>query len=644
MSRAIKTIKNNHSKSDKSSSSQFSSPRIHVLAFFIFVITAAILIRLYFLQVVSYGTYKALADEQHSLFQKLIPKRGEIFLSDKDGLYPVAVNKEVGMVYAVPKEIEDANLAASKLSEILGLDRGELYDKIKNPDDMYEVIKHKLSDDEANAVRALNLKGVHLMDETYRYYPAGELASHVLGFVGWKGNELGGRYGLEAYLEDKLRGQEGDIFHSKDNSGGWIALNSKEINYAHDGDTFVLTIDHIIQYETEKILKSAIEKFKADRGTIIVMETDTGRIRALASFPNFNPNDYANVDNMDAFRNLAVSDAYEPGSIFKTITLAAAVDSGKITPNTTYQDTGTVKEAGYSMHNSDLKAYGQQTMTQVLEKSLNTGAIFAEKSIGNKNFADYVRRFGFGSPTKVDLFSEAQGTLGNLNNLKSDIQFFTASFGQGITTTPIQMIAAYNAIGNGGVLVKPEIVQKIIHGDGSEEEVKPEEVRRVISQSSAFQVSTMLRSVVTDGHGKMANVPGYAVGGKTGTAQVASNSAKGYEEGKTIGSFAGFAPTENPKYTVLVRMDDPKTVQWAESSAAPTFGELMKFLLDYGNVEPNLPYTQKDVDVFNVTHTLKDSFMKDDSENKDNPADSTVAIQPQTNNNNSGEKEKKKKN
>jgi len=644
MPRAIKNVKNKHSKAGKPSNFQFSSPRIYVLAFFIFALTLVIFSRLYFLDVISYNTYKALADEQHSVFKKLIPKRGEIFLQDKDGLYPVAVNKNVEMVYAVPKEIEDASLAADKLSGILGLDRNDLYAKFNQPEDMYESIKHKLSDDETAAIKNLNLKGVYLADEDYRYYPAGELASHVLGFVGWKGNELGGRYGLEAYLEDKLKGTEGNIFQNQDNSGHWIALNDQQINYAQDGDTFVLTIDHTIQYETEKILKSAIEKYQADRGTIIVMETSTGKILASASYPNFNPNDYASVDDMESFRNLAVSDPYEPGSIFKAITLAAAIDSGKITPDTTYIDTGAVQEANYTIHNSDLKAYGQQTMTQVLEKSLNTGAIFTEKLLGNKNFADYVRRFGFGDLTGVDLFGEAPGDLNNLNNLKSNIQFFTASFGQGITCTPMQMIAAYNAIGNGGVLMKPQVIQKIIHSDGSEEEVQPDEVRRVISQSAAYQMATMLRAVVTDGHGKMANVPGYLVGGKTGTAQVASTSSKGYEDGKTIGSFAGFAPIDNPKYTILVRMDDPKTVQWAESSAAPTFGELMQFLLQYGNVEPTETYTQRDVDAFNATHTLKDLFMKDDSDNGNKPADNPTVNQQQTNTGNSGGKEKKKSN
>jgi cell division protein FtsI/penicillin-binding protein 2 len=297
--------------------------------------------------------------------------------------------------------------------------------------------------------------------------------------------------------------------------------------------------------------------------------------------------------------------------------LASAIDAEKISPDTTYVDSGQVTEAGYTMKNSDLKAYGKQTMTNVLEKSLNTGVIFAEKLLGNKNFADYVQRFGFGEPTGVDMFGEATGNINNLKNKKSDIQFFTASFGQGITVTPIQLVSAYNALASGGVLYKPQIIDKIVHPDGNIEEVATQEVRRAVSTQTAYAMGNMLESVVVNGHGKRAGVPGYIVGGKTGTAQVASSSAKGYEEGKSIGSFAGFAPVDNPKYTVLIRMDDPKSVEWAESSAAPAFGELMKFLLDYGGVEPNQPYTQKDVDIWNVTHTLKADFIKKE-DNKDN--------------------------
>ncbi|HLN18883.1 MAG TPA: hypothetical protein VK255_01805, partial [Patescibacteria group bacterium] len=200
-----------------------SSPRISILAFFIFAIASVIIIRIYFLQVVSYASYRALADEQHSIFKKLIPKRGEMYLKDKNGLYPVALNRDIKMAYAVPKEIKNADEAARLISPILGIDQGELYQKFNQPEDMYEVLKHKLSDDEIQKINESKLDGIHLSDETFRYYPAGELASHVLGFVGWRENEFGGQYGLEKYLDTKLRGKEGNIFTQKDNAGRHIA-------------------------------------------------------------------------------------------------------------------------------------------------------------------------------------------------------------------------------------------------------------------------------------------------------------------------------------------------------------------------------------------------------------------------------------
>lgn len=591
--------------------------RIYGLFFLIFIFSLAIIARLHSVQVSTHDYYKGLAENQHSIFKNLFPERGEIFLKDKEGLYPVAVNKKAQMAYAIPKEIENPFAAAFSIAKILNLDENELKDKLNQPEDGYEVLKHYLNDEEADKIKELNLKGIRLSDETYRYYPAGELASHALGFVGWKDDDFGGRYGLEAYFEKELKGEEGKLSQKKDSSGRWISTGKKEISYAKNGDDLVLTIDHIIQYETEKLLRGAVEKYKADRGMIIVMESKTGKILSLANYPNFNPNNYRDVQDMANFRNLTVSDAYECGSVFKAITLASAVDNKKINYNTQYVDTGQVVEAGYVMKNSDLKAYGQQTMTQVLEKSLNTGAIYAEKLLGNKNFSDYVKRFGFGEITGIELPGESAGDIANLKNLKINIQFFTASFGQGITVTPMQLVSAYNSIASGGILMKPQIVEKIIYEGGQEKEIKPQEIRRVITQQAANEISQMLGSVVVNGHGKRAGVPGYLVAGKTGTAQVASQDKKGYEKGKNIGSFAGFAPLNDPRFTVLVRIDNPKEVEWAESSAAPVFGELMKFLLNYGNIKQTENYTQADLNLFDQTHTLNRFLMEKEKEEKD---------------------------
>jgi len=605
-----------HFISEKKLSGGLSQWRINALVFLFFIIIIVVAARLYALQVVAHEAYRELAEGQHSIFKKLVPKRGEIFLKDKNGLYPLAVNQETKLAYAVPKQVSDPQKTAELIAPILGLDENELKEKLNQPEDMYEVLKQRLSEEEIQKIKDLKLDGILFSDEDYRYYPSGSLASQVVGFVGWKENDFGGRYGVEAYFEKELKGEEGKVFQDRDAGGRWIPIGNKEVTPASDGANLVLSIDHIIQYESEKIIKGAVKKYEADSGSVIVMEPETGKILAMADYPNFNPNNYQEVEDISVFKNSSVSDTYEPGSVFKPITIAAGLDNGKINPETTYSDTGAVNEAGYTIQNSDYKAYGTQTMTQVLEKSLNTGVIFVEKLIGNKNFAEYVRRFGFGEKTGIDLLGEESGNDRNLNNLKSDIQFFTISFGQGIAMTPIQLITAYSAIANGGVLMKPQILDKIIWKDGEEEIIEPKSVRRVISEKASLETAKMLESVVVNGHGKRAGVPGYRVGGKTGTAQVASGNRKGYEEGINIGSFAGFAPIENPQFTVLVKIENPRTVEWAESSAAPAFGELMKFLLEYGNIPPTEEYTEADLQVFNQYHGLREFLTQREAEER----------------------------
>ena len=618
--------KNFLNKKNRNSDLGIGKKRIILLALFIFGIFFLIVCKLYFLQIVSHNNFKVLAENQQSVFQKLMPRRGEIFLEDKGDLYPIAANKETKMAYAVPKEVENVEKTAMDVAGILELDVQEIFQKLNKPEDGYEILKNRLREEEVENIRKLGAKGIRLVDENYRFYPFGELAANVLGFVGWQGDELSGRYGLESYFDKELKGEEGNLFQNRDTAGRWISIGKRELDPAENGVDLVLTLDHVIQYETEKLLKSAVKKFEADSGLVIVMEPETGRVLSMANYPSFDPNNYSEVEDINFFRNLSISAPYECGSVFKPITMAMGIDSKKVSADTTYVDVGFVKEAGYTIKNSEEKVYGKQTMTQVLEESINTGVIHVEKQLGNKNFLDYVKRFGFGEKTGVEMVGENTGDIRNLKNLKRDIEFFTASYGQGITVTPIQIVNAFNTIANGGKLMKPQIVKKVIYENGiKEEEIEPREVHRVISESAAKEVGKMLSSVVINGHGKRAGVPGHLVCGKTGTAQVANTGAKGYEEDKTIGSFAGFAPLENPKFTILVKIENPRAVQWAESSAAPLFGELMKFLLEYKNIEPTENYTQKELEYFKNTHTLNDYSIEheedEDEENEKNNKD-----------------------
>lgn len=546
-------------------------------------------IRFVSLQIFERERFVALAEEQHLMSQALLADRGEIALRDGDSIYPAAVNREYKLAYAVPKLIDDPKATALAVATILGLDETAVRDRISDRHDPFEILKKRINSEEEARLKELHLKGIAFLPEVYRYYPAESLASKVLGFVGPAEKGEIGIYGVEASYNSELAGQNGRVSQERDAAGRWITLSERDHVEARDGASLVLSLDRVIQYEVEKILHEANEAFRADSATAIIMEPKTGKILAMATIPDFNPNEYGKTEDLSLFMNQSVSLPYEPGSIMKPITMAIGLDAGKINPRTEYTDTGVVQEAGYTINNAEGKVYGKSSMTKVLEESINTGMIFVARQVGNADFREALKRFGFGSRTGIRLPAEHPGNLKNLDNLKGNLQFYTASFGQGITATPLQLVSAYAALANGGVLMRPQIVDQIIEPDGTVVPVQPEEVRRVISPEASTQIGTMLRSVVVNGHGKRANVPGYLVGGKTGTAQVAKQNEKGYEDTVTIGSFAGYAPINDPQFAVIVKFDNPKEVIWAESSAAPTFGKIMQFLLNYKRIQPTEP-------------------------------------------------------
>ncbi len=560
---------------------------------FVFVcflsVGVGLLWQLYRIQVRDHTLWSDQAKKQRLSTFDLKAERGEIFLHDNGEPYPLAVNREYMAAYVVPREVQDAKEVARELSAILGKDESEILLKLSDPTDPFEMIKRRLSDDEVGRIRTLSLKGVSLLPEKYRYYPAGSLASHVVGFAGLGEQGGAGGYGVEASFDSELKGKPARVHEERDAGGRWISLSNSRSDVPDHGDILTLTIDRVIQHETEKVVQEYREKHGADSMTALVMDPITGKILAMANAPDFDPNKYAETEDYGLFLNPAVSSTYEPGSIMKLIAMAIGIDEKKVSPTTEYVDTGSVTESGYTVKNSEEKVYGRSTMTKVLEDSINTGMIFVERSVGHKVFAERLRRFGFGEKTGVKLPAESGGDLHNLNDFRIGIQFYTAAYGQGITGTPLQMVSAYAALANGGVLMRPQIVESIGHADGEVEMIQPEEIRRVISKETSEAIGHMLRSVVVNGHGKRADVPGYEVVGKTGTAQVAKTDGGGYEEGKTIGSFAGYAPRENPRFVVLMKVDNPKDVQWAESSAAPAFGQLMRFLLEYARIEPTEP-------------------------------------------------------
>ncbi|MFH0955830.1 MAG: penicillin-binding protein 2 [Candidatus Falkowbacteria bacterium] len=432
--------------------------------------------------------------------------------------------------------------------------------------------------------KELKIDGIGFSESPFRFYPEKNIGSNILGFVGYVGDKQQGRYGLEGFFDQELAGSPGSIKIERDAKGYPIIINDREYNKADDGSDLILTINRSIQFMACQKLNEAVSKHGADGGSVIILEPESGAVLAMCSSPDYDGNNYQDVEDIKIFTNPAIFSQYEPGSIFKVITMAMALDQEKVTPQTTYDDTGQVIISKYKIENSDRKANGVQNMRQVLEKSLNTGAIFVMRAIGPDLFSEYVKKFGFGEKTGVELEGESKGDIKNLlKKPTGELYAATASFGQGMAVTPIQMTAAFLALANNGIMMQPYIVKEIIKPDGSKIETKPKVVGRVISEKAATILGGMMVSVVENGHGKLAGVKGYYVAGKTGTAQVPAKSG-GYQAGAHIGSFAGFAPADNPKFVMLVRIDQPRDVEWAESSAAPLFGELAEYMLNYWQV------------------------------------------------------------
>lgn len=447
-----------------------------------------------------------------------------------------------------------------------------------------QVIFKKDYKDQSLSGRVVDLPGFGFNLVDRRYYPEDEIGSHILGFVSYAEGEGQGRYGLEEFFNDELFGQYGFLKSEKGGRSDVIIVNDREYIKPTNGSDIVLTIDRNVQFYACQKLKESVKKHGATGGTVIVIQAKTGAIIAMCSVPDFNPNDYKSVKDISVYNNPALLYQYEPGSVFKTITMSIGIDQGKVSPATTYKDEGQIMIKGWPkpIKNSDFLTHGPHgvvDMSAVLDNSLNTGAIFVMNQVGPKIFSDYVKDYGFGEKTGLELGGESAGNISNLlvNKVK-DIDAATASFGQGIAVTPLQMIMPYQAIANGGLLMKPYIVKAIIR-NGQRDDTVPKSVRQVISAKTAATVSAMLVNVVEKGHSKSAAIPGYYLGGKTGTAQVAEGGS--YSKDKYIHTFIGIAPIEEPAFVMLTKVDSPQGVQYAEGSAVPLWRDIADYMLKY---------------------------------------------------------------
>ncbi|MCK4858162.1 MAG: penicillin-binding protein 2, partial [candidate division Zixibacteria bacterium] len=481
--------------------------RIWILQAFLIVFLAVIVGRLFYIQVMSHSFYSALANDQHDIFRELFPERGEIYLSDPkapDGRFPAAVNKTLATVYADTRQLTDGDkeTIAKALALILEMEEDALLGKLTALNDPYVPLKSKLDDLTVLQMRDLELSGIDFSQQPFRFYPEKEATCHLTGFVG--SNEQGeriGRYGIEGHWEKELAGEQGFLQSERDPTGQLITAGSHNFRPALDGADILLTVDRNIQFVACNKLKDAVKRYNATGGAVVVIEPNSGRLLAICGNPDFDPNNYSQEPNMSAFNNPATYYAYEPGSVFKPFTMASAIDAEKVSPKTIYHDEGKVEIGIHTINNSDGKAYGFQTMTQVLEKSLNTGAIFAVRELGADRFREYIEAFGFGQAPGVALDVESKGNISSLHK-RGDIWSATASYGQGITATPIQVASAFAVLANSGKLMKPYVVEEVRYQDGTGQRIEPQSVRQVVSKRAADLVSGMLVRVVENGHGK----------------------------------------------------------------------------------------------------------------------------------------------
>ncbi len=615
--------------------------RLQALRFLFAAIAGIIIFRLFSLQILNAGFYEALASGQHSFYQELFAERGNILVKDwkTSEEYIVATNEPRGFVFADPRRIEDAEATTRILCQLLGhpvpevveeeievetennimagledesvedseaTDDSEgaeetaeeenpyeayetLLERLSKHEDPYEPVERGVSQDILDQIEAADLSGIDYVLEEARTYPEAGLGGQIFGFVRPGDEERAtGQYGLEGYFDEFLAGTNGFLDTKTDASGRWIAVGSRDFQPATDGGDLVLTIDRTVQYIACKKLAEAVESHQADGGAVVIMHPQTGKIIAMCNVPDFDPNDYQDVEDISVYNNTAIFTAYEPGSVFKPLIMAAALDMNVVEPTTTYVDEGEVKVDDRTIRNSDLKANGLQTMTGVLELSLNTGMVFVERRLGAEAMRTYLENFGFGTPSGIELDTESAGNIESIYK-SSEIYQATASYGQGITVTLLQLTAAYGVLANGGLLMKPYVVEEKRYDNGTVETYKPKSVRQVISKKTATTIGAMMVSVIENGHGNKAAVPGYYLAGKTGTAQVARADGRGYEIDMTKATFAGFGPVSDPVFVMAVYIDHPRTTVWATDTAAPVWGDIASFLLQYFEVAPTRP-------------------------------------------------------
>lgn len=554
--------------------------RISFVFLCIVVIYFAFATRLFYWQVLRNSDIKQIAIAQSANSLTLPARRGDILSSDN---FSLATNKISYLLYANPKVIKDKEEYIDTLSKLLSISESSISSRLNN--NLYWIkIADNLDMKQKNMVEGLKLIGLGFQENSTRYYPESSMAAQLVGFVG-KDNksEPKGYFGIEGYYDAQLAGRDGKLYTLHDALGNTIINDIRE-EKKRNGRNIMLSLDRVIQFAVDKRLKEGIEKYQAEGGSVIILESLTGKVLAMSSYPKFDPQKYYEYDNI-VYKNPVITNLYEPGSTFKVLVMAGAIDKGAVKADTKCSNCdGAVQIGEYSIRTWNDKYYPASTMTEVIQHSDNTGMVFVGQKLGFSPLLSYLKNFGIGELTGIDLQGEISG------NIKDESEWYpideaTVAFGQGISVTPIQLISAVNVIANGGLYIKPHTIEKIIEENGKVIDIMPEVKRRVISQTTAKVITEMMVNAVEKGEAKWTKLPDYKIAGKTGTAQIPI--AGHYDPEKTITSFVGFFPADEPKITMLVVVDRPKAKIYGSETAAPIFFNIAKDLVTYYNIPPS---------------------------------------------------------
>ncbi len=570
----------------KYSSSAFSV-RVRILSS-LFVCAALLLsLRLYFVQIVHGGEYQKKARGQYEEISEKRNDRNDIFFSKKEGDLVAAAVMQAGWVLAiVPAEISNPEEVFDKLSAITSLDRKRFFASVAKVGDPHEDIGFRIGNSVAERIRKEKIPGVILVPDQWRSYPGGALAAHAIGFVGYKGDARVGVYGLERFYEDSLA-KKSDLYV---NPFAEIFANvgaALSVNPAENQGSIITSIEPQVQARMEETLSGVLKTYSSKLAAGIVMNPHTGEIIALAIRPTFDPNTYGSVDDPSLFTNILVENIYEMGSIMKPLTVAAGIDADAITPNTTYNDKGCIERSGKKICNYDGKARGLVGMQEVLNQSLNLGATFIADTMEHKVFSNYIRLFKFGEKTDVDLPSEALGSIDAIDG-GYDIDYASASFGQGISMTGVGMIRGLASLANGGLLPSPHIVKGIRLESGIVRSIAPAQSVKVLKPETVQTVSEMLVKVFdTALLGGILKQDHYSIAAKTGTAQIAIQGGGGYYNDRFLHSFFGYFPAHDPKFIIFLMTIEPHGAEFASATLARPFLDITKFLINYYDIAPD---------------------------------------------------------